>query len=66
MDCKLRGNEPFDEQLQSKVAKAALLLVVFSEAYLASTWCRRELELFVQAAVRDLRTTSDLGGSSNE
>lgn len=46
MDYKLRGNEPFDEQLREKVLRSATLLVVLSEAYLESAWCQRELEIF--------------------
>ncbi len=49
MDYKLRGNEPFDEQLRDKVSQAAVLLIVLSDAYLKSDWCRRELEIFAEA-----------------
>jgi hypothetical protein len=50
MDYKLRGNEPFDEQIKAKVSKSAILLVVLSEAYLKSNWCQQELSTFVEAA----------------
>lgn len=50
MDYKLRGNEPFDEQLRDKISKAAILLVVMSDACLKSEWCRRELEIFAETA----------------
>jgi hypothetical protein len=46
IDRNLRGNDRFDEQLAEKVQKSAILLVVLSDAYLASPWCRRELEIF--------------------
>jgi hypothetical protein len=49
MDYKLRGNEPFDEQLRDKVSQSAVLLIVLSDSYLKSDWCRRELEIFTQA-----------------
>ncbi|MBI2807417.1 MAG: toll/interleukin-1 receptor domain-containing protein [Planctomycetes bacterium] len=48
MDYKLRGNEPFDEQLRETVSKSAVLLIVLSDAYLASPWCRKELEIFLE------------------
>ena len=50
MDDKLRGNEPFDEQLRGKVSSSATLLVILSNGYLQSKWCRRELDIFVEAA----------------
>lgn len=50
MDYKLRGNDPFDEQLREKICKTAVLLVVLSDAYLKSDWCRRELEIFAETA----------------
>ena len=49
MDYKLRGNEPFDEQLRHIVSRTAILVIVLSEAYLKSDWCRRELEIFSEA-----------------
>jgi hypothetical protein len=49
MDYKLLGNEPFDDQLRERVAKSEVLLVVLSDAYLKSDWCRRELEIFTEA-----------------
>lgn len=49
MDYKLRGNEPFDDQLRKKVARSGVLLVVLSDAYLKSEWCQRELEIFAQS-----------------
>ena len=49
MDYKLRGNEPFDDQLCEKVASAGTLVVVLSDAYLNSPWCQRELEIFAQS-----------------
>ncbi|HND54198.1 MAG TPA: TIR domain-containing protein, partial [Pirellulaceae bacterium] len=57
MDSRLRGNERFDDQLTTQVVGAGVMVVVLSEAYLASTWCRRELELFGRGgeAVREKR-----------
>ncbi len=49
MDYKLRGNEPFDEQLRNQVTGSAVLLIVLSDSYLKSPWCRRELEIFLDA-----------------
>ncbi|MEX1027229.1 MAG: toll/interleukin-1 receptor domain-containing protein [Candidatus Paceibacterota bacterium] len=49
MDYKLRGNELFDEQLRKKVSKAAIFLIVLSDAYLKSDACQRELQIFMDA-----------------
>lgn len=54
MDYKLRGNDPFDEQLRETVSKAGILLLLMSDAYMESPWCQRELELFLQTTHRGL------------
>ena len=56
MDYRLRGNEPFDVQLQETVSRAAVLLIVLSEAYLQSPWCRRELANLFPCALRGIGT----------
>jgi hypothetical protein len=48
-DLKLRGNDEFDGELVARLAKAAALVCVVSPSYLGSDWCRRELQLFLQA-----------------
>lgn len=49
-DHGLRGNEPITPDIENAVTRAATLLLILSEGYLASDWCRRERELFVAAA----------------
>jgi len=49
MDYKLRGNEPFGQQLIDRIQSSATLLIVLSEQWLNSQWCRRELEHFLAA-----------------
>ena len=51
-DPTLRGDEPFPPVLQEAVSRSATLLVIFSEGYLQSDWCRREREAFFQAAAQ--------------
>jgi hypothetical protein len=47
MDYKLSGNQPLTGQLRDKVARSGLLLVLMSEWYLQSSWCRDEVEWFI-------------------
>jgi TIR domain len=49
MDYKISGNEPLTGQLRSKVEKSGVLLVLMSEWYLESSWCRDELGWFFDA-----------------
>jgi hypothetical protein len=46
MDYKIRGNEQLTRQLRDKVEKSGILLVLMSEWYLESSWCRDELGWF--------------------
>ena len=46
----IRGNEVFPEKIRSAASSSATLLVIMSPAYLASDWCRLELEAFLAAA----------------
>jgi TIR domain len=46
----LRNNLPLTDQLKSLVEGSALLLVIMSPYYLASSWCGREVEWFSSAA----------------
>jgi hypothetical protein len=52
IDRQLRGNEPVPPELQHTVCSSAALLVILSEGYLQSDWCRRERELFLGAAAQ--------------
>ncbi len=47
---RLTGNEPLTPDIQQSVARSATLVVILSEGYLQSDWCRQERELFLQAA----------------
>ena len=47
-DYHLRGNQPLTGQLREKVEGAGVLLVLMSEWYLKSAWCRDERDWFVQ------------------
>ncbi|MDQ1351842.1 MAG: hypothetical protein QG657_2147, partial [Acidobacteriota bacterium] len=55
-DNKLQGNDEFSDQIIARLNKTKILLVVISPCYLNSKWCKDELNLFLQAAVK-----SDLG-----
>src|SRR5262249_24083369 len=46
----LRNNVPLTDQLKRLVEGSALLLVIMSPFYLASSWCGREVEWFSLAA----------------
>ena len=50
IDLRLTGNEPFPDKISEAVQRSAVLLVILSEGYLASDWCRQERELFLEAA----------------
>jgi hypothetical protein len=42
----LQGNQPLSPELQKSIDQSALLLVVMSDYYLKSQWCKHELEWF--------------------
>jgi hypothetical protein len=46
MDQKLPGGQPITPHILEKVRRSAMLFVVLSPGYIASDWCRRELETF--------------------
>jgi hypothetical protein len=46
-DYKIAGNQPLTAELRRKVARSGLLLVLMSDWYLDSSWCRDELEWFL-------------------
>jgi len=48
-DYRMCGNEPLTGQLREKAERSAILLVLMSEWYLESSWCRDELEWFINA-----------------
>ncbi len=48
-DYRLSGHEPLTRQLRENVERSAVLVVLMSEWYLESRWCRDEREWFVNA-----------------
>ena len=52
MDHQLPGYAELTPEIVGKVGEAAALLVVLSPAYLASTWCLKELAAFGDAIRR--------------
>jgi hypothetical protein len=46
MDYELRGNEPLTSVIHGHLSKTKILLLFLSQGYLASHWCRKELEIF--------------------
>lgn len=49
-DPKLQGNDVFGDELDQRYRQAAVLVSVITPRYVASDWCRRELDGFWQAA----------------
>jgi hypothetical protein len=49
-DLRLNHSEPFPDAIRQAVTHSATLLVILSESYLDSEWCRQELVLFLEAA----------------
>ena len=49
MDYRICGNDPLTRQLRDKVEKSGVLLVLMSEWYLESSWCRDEVAWFFDA-----------------
>ncbi|MCI0387864.1 MAG: toll/interleukin-1 receptor domain-containing protein [Acidobacteria bacterium] len=48
MDYQLAGNTPLTPTIMEAIRNSSTLIVVVSEAYLASEWCRREREAFLR------------------
>src|SRR5271157_6092502 len=53
MDYELRGNDAVTPTIMEDLAHSAILLFVSSESYLASSWCRNELNGFLNSSVGD-------------
>ena len=51
----LSGNEALSSTLFETVKRSAVLVIIFSENYLQSEWCRKEREIFLEAAANDPR-----------
>jgi TIR domain len=52
MDHRLPGHVELTPEIESKLGEAAALLIVLSPAYLASTWCIKEMSFFSKAIRR--------------
>lgn len=50
LDPKLRGEQAFEDELSGSIAKSRVFVCIASPHYLSSEWCRRELQLFTDAA----------------
>ena len=44
-----RGDESFEKQIIHAISHAATLLVILTESYLQSDWCKNELQIFLKA-----------------
>jgi len=59
MDHRLPGHVELTPEIESKLGEAAALLIVLSPAYLASTWCVKEMSFFSNA----IRRSGGRGGA---
>ncbi|MCP4698786.1 MAG: toll/interleukin-1 receptor domain-containing protein [Gammaproteobacteria bacterium] len=50
LDDAPRDNSPIPANIVEELENAAVLLIILSRAYLASKWCRQELEIFLNKA----------------
>ena len=48
-DFRLQGNDAVTPEIEQQVRHACTLLILFSTGWLASPWCQKELELFLQS-----------------
>ncbi|WP_165253281.1 toll/interleukin-1 receptor domain-containing protein [Paludisphaera soli] len=48
MDHRLAAGDAVDASLHAKISGSATMLIVLSEGYLRSSWCQREMELFLE------------------
>jgi TIR domain len=51
-DHRISGNAHLSDQLREEIERSGLLLVLMSDLYLQSTWCRDELQWFVDTVAR--------------
>ncbi|MDQ3565785.1 MAG: toll/interleukin-1 receptor domain-containing protein [Pseudomonadota bacterium] len=52
MDFRLKGSDELTPELEKQVSQADTLLLFLSPGWLASKWCRRELEIFTGAPAK--------------
>src|SRR4051794_11240506 len=61
MDHRLAAGDLIDASLAAQVGDSAAMLIVLSPGYLGSSWCKREMELFLNRdAKRKAGTTSSV------
>jgi hypothetical protein len=60
MDHELPGHVPLTPEIEARVRDAAILLIILSDGYLASEWCRKEMTLFHQEIRRETRWNSSV------
>ena len=58
MDHQLPGNAVVTPEIDAKVRNSAVIVIVLSPGYLKSTWCGREMTLFLDEEVRRRRGTT--------
>jgi hypothetical protein len=51
-DPKLHGASVFSKELEDRLQSTAILVTVVSSGYLGSSWCKREREIFAEAAAQ--------------
>ncbi len=48
-DFRLQGNDAVTPEIEQQVTQANTLVILFSTGWMASPWCQKELELFLQS-----------------
>ena len=51
MDLQLPSNARLSPEIEAKVRDSAVMIVVISEGYLASDWCKKELGQFLEEEI---------------
>ncbi len=54
IDHQLRPGDPFGDELRTKVAKSAVLVILLSRTYAESKWCGIELDHFIRTRSEDV------------
>ena len=55
LDQELRGNELVTPDIAKQVENSTLFVLILSQAYIASSWCRKELNTFLAKAGKDTK-----------
>ncbi|EIJ32983.1 toll/interleukin-1 receptor domain-containing protein [Thiothrix nivea] len=48
MDFRLKGSDELTPEIEQQLAKTDMLVILMSQGWLASEWCQRELDIFLQ------------------